>query len=158
MMVEKKIKGRKRHIVTDTQGLVLGCYVGPANENDREGVKYALKNMVKKYIGVKKMWTDMGYIGKDLKASLAKEFGIDLEIVKRPSRRFWVHKNTPIEELPQEESGFKVQARRWVVERTFAWFGRYRRLSKEYDLLTSSTENNIYMALTRLILKRLYVL
>ena len=114
--------------------------------------------MVKKYSNVKKMWADMGYVGKDLKASLAKEFGIDLEIVKRPGRKFWVHKNTPIEELPQEESGFKVQARRWVVERTFGWFGRYRRLSKEYDLLTSSTENNIYMALTRLILKRLYVL
>ena len=157
-MEEKKIKGRKRHIVTDIQGLVLGCYVGPANENDREGVKYALKNMVKKYSNVKKMWGDMGYVGKDLKTALCKEFGIDLEIVKRPSRRFWVHKDIPIEELPQVESGFKIQPRRWVVERTFGWLGRYRRLSKEYDLLTSSTMNNIYMALTRLLLKRLYVL
>jgi putative transposase len=155
-MGEKKVKGRKRHIITDTQGLILGCYVGPADENDREGVKYALKNMVQKYTGVKKMWADMGYVGEDLKASLAKEFGIDLEIVKRPGRRVWVHKDTPIEELPKVESGFKVQARRWVVELSFGWFGRYRRLSKEYDLLQKSTENNIYMALTRLILKRLY--
>ena len=121
-------------------------------------MKFALKNMVKKYSNVKKMWADMGYVGKDLKTALCEEFGIDLEIVKRPGRRFWVHKDIPIEELPQVESGFKIQPRRWVVERTFGWLGRYRRLSKEYDLLTSSTENNIYMALTRLILKRLYVL
>ena len=107
MMVEKKIKGQKQHIITDTQGLILDCYVGPADENDRDVVKLALKNMVKKYKNVKKMWADMGYIGKDLKASLAKEFGIDLEILKRPSRRFWAHKDTPIEELPQVESDLR---------------------------------------------------
>jgi putative transposase len=73
------------------------------------------------------------------------------------SRRFWVHKDISIEELPQVESGFKIQPRRWVVERTFGWLGRYRRLSKEYDLLNSSSENNIYMALNRLILNRFYV-
>ncbi len=103
--------------------MILGCYVGPANENDREGVKFALKNMVKKYSNVKKMWADMGYVGKDLKTAFCKEFGIDLEIVKRASRRFWVHKDISIEELPQVESGFKIQPRRWVVERTFGWLG-----------------------------------
>lgn len=153
-MEEKKIKGRKRHIITDTQGLVLGCYVGPANENDRDGIKLALKNMITKYSNVKKMWADMGYLGKELKVSLYNEFGLDLEIVKRPRTRFWVHKDADLESLPKIEDGFKVQPRRWVVERTFGWIGRNRRLSKEYDLLGGSTENNIYMALNRLILRR----
>jgi putative transposase len=155
MMGGKKIKGRKRHIITDTQGLVLGCYVGSASENDRDGVKSALEKTVKKYHNIKKMWADMGYQGKELKASLDKDFGIDLEVVKRPACRFWVHKDKPTELLPIRESGFKVEPRRWVVERTFAWIGRNRRLSKEYDLLESSTENNIYMSLNRLILRRL---
>lgn len=64
---EKKVKGRKRHIITDTQGFVLGCYVGAASENDRDGVKMALDNMKEKYSNIKKMWADMGYQGKDLK-------------------------------------------------------------------------------------------
>lgn len=153
-MVEKKIKGRKRHIITDTQGLVLGCYVGAANENDRDGMKLALKNMTQKYSNVKKMWADMGYQGKDLKAHIIEHYDIDLEIVKRPACRFWVHKDTPPEQIPTREPGFKLEPRRWVVERTYGWLGRNRKLSKDYDLLCSSTENNIYMALNRLILQR----
>ncbi len=70
--------------------------------------------------------------------------------------RFWVHKDTPPELLPTREQGFKVQPRRWVVERTFAWVNRNRRLSKEYDLLTTSTENFIYLAMSRVMLKREY--
>ena len=112
--------------------------------------------MTTKYTGIKKMWADMGYQGEELKISLDKEFAIDLEIVKRPRTRFWVHKDADPEALPRVESGFIVQPRRWVVERTFGWLGRYRRLSKEYDLLGSSTENNIYLALNRLILRRFY--
>ena len=81
-MTVKKINGRKRHIITDTQGLVLGCHVGAASENDREGVKMALKNMVTKYSKVKKMWADMGYESKELKLNLDKEFKIELEIVR----------------------------------------------------------------------------
>ncbi|WP_447933253.1 IS5 family transposase [Wolbachia endosymbiont of Dactylopius coccus] len=116
----KKVKGRKRHIITDTQGFILGCYVGAANENDRDGVKIALDNMRKKYTNVRKMWADMGYQGKELKDYVKIEHNIDIEIVKRPPCRFWVHKDTPPELLPKVEPGFKVQPRRWVVERTFA--------------------------------------
>lgn len=152
----KKVKGRKRHIITDTQGFVLGCYVGAASENDRDGVKMALDNMKEKYSNIKKMWADMGYQGKDLKDYVKREYGIDIEIVKRPPCRFWVHKDTPLELLPQRDPGFSVQPRRWVVERTFAWINRNRRLSKEYDLLTTSTESFIYLAMSKVMLSREY--
>ncbi len=109
-----------------------------------------------KYTKVKKMWADMGYRGRNLKNHIKEEYNIDIEIVKRPPCRFWVHKDTPPELLPTREQGFKVQPRRWVVERTFAWVNRNRRLSKEYDLLTTSTENFIYLAISRVMLKREY--
>jgi transposase len=150
----KKVKGRKRHIITDSQGLILGCYVGAANENDRDGIKPSLDNVTNKYPTINKMWSDMGYQGEDLRDDIKNKYGINLEIVKRPPCRFWVHKDTPLELLPHRESGFKVQKRRWVVERTFAWINRNRRLSKEYDFLTQSSENMIYLAMNRLMLKR----
>ncbi|WP_353273268.1 IS5 family transposase [Wolbachia endosymbiont (group A) of Nomada ferruginata] len=156
MMGAKKVKGRKRHIITDTQGFVLGCYVGAASENDRDGVKMALDDMKEKYSNIKKMWADMGYQGKYLKDYVKREYGIDIEIVKRPPCRFWVHKDTPLELLPQRDPGFSVQPRRWVVERTFAWINRNRRLSKEYDLLTTSTESFIYLAMSKVMLSREY--
>jgi len=154
--VGKKIKGRKRHIITDTQGFILGCFVGAADENDRDGIKLALDNMSKKYSTITKMWADMGYTGKELKEHIKEHYNIDLEIVKRPACRFWVHKDTPAELIPSREAGFKLEPRRWVVERTLAWLGRNRRLSKEYEYLTTSTENLIYLAMNRLILRRQY--
>ena len=82
---------------------------------------------------------------------------LDLEVIKRPPRRFWIHQDTPLEELPKIDTGFKVQPKRWVVERAFAWLGRNRRLSKEYEFDTNSSENLIYMAMNRLIIRRKYV-
>lgn len=102
------------------------------------------------------MWADMGYQSKELKEVVKEKYGIELEIVKRPSCRFWVHVDTPKEQWPKIEPGFKVQPRRWVVERTFAWLNRNRRLSKEYDFLTASSENFIYLAMNRLMLRRQY--
>lgn len=67
-----------------------------------------------------------------------------------------MQEGTPPEQWPKVEKGFKVQPRRWVIERTFAWINRNRRLSKEYDLLTTSTENFIYLAMNRMMLKREY--
>ena len=138
--MEKKIKGRKRHIITDAEGFVLGCYVGAASENDREGILKAIDNME--------------YQGKNLKSNINDKYSIDLEVIKRPQRRFWVHQDTAIELLPKVEEGFKIQPKRWIVERTFAWIGRNRRLSKEYEFNTNSSENFIYLAMNRLILRR----
>ena len=109
----------------------------------------------KKYDNLKKMWADMGYQGENLQNEIKEEYNIELEIVKRPRCRFWVPKDTPLDQLPNIEPGFKIQPRRWVVERTFAWLGRNRKLSKEYDLLSSSTENIIYLAMSKLLLNRI---
>jgi putative transposase len=132
----------------------LGCYVGPANENDREGIKFALDNIKMKYNTILKILADMGYQGHNLKEFIKHNYKIDLEIIKRPPTRFWVRNDMPVESLPTVETGFKIQPKRWIVERTFAWLNRNRRLSKEYDLLTKSSENFIYLAMSKLILKR----
>lgn len=154
MTEEKKIKGRKRHIITDTQGLVLGCYIGPADENDRSGIFKVLEKVTISYKHILKMWADMGYQGKDVSLEIKEKFNLALEIVKRPNRSFWIQEGTPQKEWPQAEVGFKIQPRRWVVERTFGWLNRSRKLTKEYDLLPQSTENTIYIAMSRLILYR----
>jgi len=153
----KKVKGRKRHIVNDTQGLVLGCYVGPADENDRQGIIPALEEAKSKYPSLSKARADMGYQSNKLKDYIQHKYGIELEVVKRPPSSFWIHKDTPIDQIAVREPGFKVQARRWVVERTFAWINRNRRLAKEYDMLLDSTESLIYLSLSRLMLRREYV-
>jgi putative transposase len=110
--------------------------------------------MESKYTQVTKLWADMGYQGKNLKSNINDKYSIDLEVIKRPQRRFWVHQDTAIELLPKVEAGFKIQPKRWIVERTFAWIGRNRRLSKEYEFNTNSSENFIYLAMNRLILRR----
>lgn len=122
--------------------------MGASNENDRDGVKLALINMNSKYTNVTKMWGDMGYVSSELKAYIKENYNIDFEIVKRPPCRFWVHKDTPAELIPVREPGFKVEPRRWVIKN--------RRLSKEYEYLTTSTENLIYLAVSRLMLTRCY--
>ena len=135
----KKVKGRKRHILVDTLGNLLEVVVGAANENDRDGGK-ALLTKVEHFITVRllKLWADQGYQG-DWEAWLYNEWNILLEIVSRQDG----------------QRGFAVQPRRWVVERTFAWLGKYRRLSKDYERCTHSSEGMIYLASIRTMLKRM---
>lgn len=108
---------------------------------------------------VKKLWADMGYQGKDLKERIGRK-GIDLEIVKRPRKHFYVPAEVTdvrayLQSIGYEiVEGFKVLARRWVVERTFAWMGRYRRMSKDYEFLTQTQEAMMYLSMTRAMLKR----
>ncbi len=99
------------------------------------------------------MWADMGYQGRNLKNHIKEEYDIDIEIVKRPPCRFWVHKDTHLSYYQQRTSGLKYSQEDGLVERTFAWVNRNRRLSKEYDLLTTSTENFIYLAMSRVMFK-----
>ncbi len=107
-------------MVIDTRGFILSYCVGAASENDRDGVKVVLNKTREKYTGVKKMWADIEYQSKNLKIYIKEEYGMDVEIVKRPPCGFWIYKDTPLALLPAREQGFKIQPRRWFVEGTFA--------------------------------------
>lgn len=119
-------------------GLVHGLVVHEANIQDRDGAKLVVHACGKKLKTVKRIWADGGYRGK-LVEWMKVQKGIALEIV---------------EKLP-EQRGFKVLPKRWVVERTFAWLGGYRRLSKDYEQSTQSSEGGIYLALLHRMTRRL---
>ena len=130
--------GRKRHIVVDTLGLLLAVVVHAANVQDRDGAKLVLAKLVGRFPRLKLIWADGGYAGQLVE--WARTFGgWFLEIVKRP---------------PDSHS-FEVLPRRWVVERTFGWLGRCRRLSKDYEALPQTSEAWIHIAMIHLMLRRL---
>ena len=135
----KKINGRKRHILVDTIGLLLLVMVLPANIQDRDGAKQLLTAFFnqKTRRRVKHIWADGGYAGALLDWS-RKLWRCTIEIVKRSDLHV-----------------FKVLPRRWVVERTFGWFGRYRRLSRDYERQARTGESMVYLAMIRLMLARL---
>jgi putative transposase len=97
------------------------------------------------------IWADMGYRGKKLRKWIEQECQWRLEIVKRPGKWGWY----PEDVEPPPKPAFTILPRRWVVERTFAWIGRYRRMSKDYEYLTESSETMVCLAMSRLMLKRL---
>lgn len=131
------MNGRKRHILVDTIGLILGVVVHAANIQDRDGAKLLFEKVKGCFPRLRLVWADGGYAGK-LIGWLAEFCQWTLEIVKR-----------------NEQKGFYVLPRRWVVERTFAWIGRCRRMSKDYEELTENSEAMIQIAMIRLMLKRL---
>lgn len=150
------MKGRKRHILTDTQGFIKGCYVGPADENDRTALKYLLTKSTKDLLPTEKILADMGYQSNALKDYLQEHYGIRFEIIKRPRKGGWFSVDLPMSvglaRLPQP--GFHLLPKRWIVERTFAWINRNRRLSKDYEFHTSTSENFIYLSMIKLLLRR----
>jgi putative transposase len=103
------------------------------------------------YTQLERIWADMAYRSHALRIWLATAWGGTLELVKPPPRRVLVASD--VEPTPRPR--FTVLPRRWVVERTIAWIGRYRRLSKEYEYLPKSSETMIYLAMSRLMLRRL---
>ncbi len=137
----KKIKGRKRHILVDTLGLVLVCVVHSASVQDRDGAKEVLKALEGAFGWIRKIWADGGYAGAlvDWARNLRRKRRIDLEIVKRSD----------------DIKGFEVLPRRWIVERTFAWLENSRRLAKDYEVTTSSSRAMIHIAMIRLMATRL---
>jgi putative transposase len=134
----KKINGRKRHLLVDTMGLVLLVVVHAANIQDRDGARLLLAKAKGLFPRLQRIWADGGYAGK-LIGWLQETCAWVLEIIKR---------NDAVK-------GFKLLPRRWVVERTFGWLGRYRRLSKDYERLPASSEAMVYWAMTRLMVRRL---
>jgi putative transposase len=135
----KKINGRKRHIAVDTVGNLLEVVVHAAGIQDYHAAKLILNKMVETVSSVKKLWADGIYRNGGLVDWVRETLNISLDVVDREPGQV----------------GFQVLPRRWVVERTFAWLGRYRRLSKDYERCTKSSEGVIYIASIHTMLKRL---
>jgi transposase len=135
----KKIKGRKRHIVTDTLGLLVGVLIHAANIQDRDGAPDVLNSIRSRWPWLRHIFADGGYAGDKLQAALADKGRWTLEIIKRSDAA----------------EGFEVLPRRWVVERTFAWLGRCRRLAKDWERTITSATAFLLVAHIRLLTRRI---
>jgi putative transposase len=135
----KNVKGRKRHLLVDSLGLPLSVYVTPADVQDRAGARRLLAGLKPLVPRLKKIWADGAYSGEELARGCEEEGGWELEVVERN----------------REAQGFKVLAKRWIVERTFSWLIRNRRLSKDYERMVQSSETFIKVAMIRLTVRRL---
>jgi putative transposase len=164
----KKVKGRKRHLLVDTEGFVLKAKVHSAKVMDYEGIKTLLDRAKDPFPRLSHLWMDGGYNGEDKGGDwVEKTLGWTVEIVRRPRKpapkevlmawsREWAKEGVRVDWqklLPPQ--GFIVLPRRWVVERTFSWISQNRRMSKDYERLPESGEAFIYVAMTRLMVRRL---
>ena len=135
----KQVKGRKRHILVDTLGLLLSVYVTPADLHDSKGARCLLAGLAPLLPRLKKIWADAAYRGQELAQWCLAQGNWDLEVVERtPGTR-----------------GFSVLPRRWVVERSLSWISRNRRLSKDYERKVQTSETLIQVAMIRLLVARL---
>jgi putative transposase len=135
----KRVKGRKRHLLVDTLGLLLVVVVTAASVSDQAGAREVLQRLRGTCKKLRKVWVDGTYRGAEWMSWVKEKYRIVLEPVLRT----------------EEQKGFSVLPRRWVVERTLAWLNQFRRLSKDYEELPTTSETFIYMAMTRLMLRRL---
>lgn len=137
------MSGRKRHLLVDTQGFVLKVVVSAADVQDRDGarlVAHALRLYGPELPRLSTVWADAGYSGA-LVEELRDQVGWKVEIVKRSDT--------------QPKAAFAVQPHRWIVERTFAWWGGLRRLSRDYEYQIESSEALIYAGMSHLMLRRM---
>lgn len=135
----KKIKGRKRYILTDTLGLLVGLVVHSADIQDRDGAAEVLNSVRHREPWLRRVFADGGYGGEKLKGRLRKISSWTLQIIKRSD----------------QAQGFEVLPRRWIVERTFAWLGRCCRLAKDFEKTIASAQAWILVANLRLLTRRL---
>lgn len=156
-MPGKKIWGRKRHILVDTQGFLLAVKVHTAGWGDRKGAPLLLKPLAKRFARLSHLFADQGYTGP-LMAWIKEHLGWETEIVPHEhttSHGDWELVNGQPVNIKKPKGGFQVQRKRWIVERTFAWLIRWRRLARDYEGLPSSSEAFIQIASLRLFLTRL---
>ena len=135
----KQVKGRKRHLLVDTLGWVMLVYVSAASVAERAGAKTVFEKIRGCFPRLCLIWADGGYAGVDFVGWVKQCFHWTLEIVKRSDVL----------------KGFVVLPHRWIVERTFGWLNRSRRLSKDYERLPETSEAWVYAAMTRLMVRRL---
>ena len=138
----KKVMGRKRHLLVDTLGLILHVVVHPASIQDRDGAKLVLSVLLKRFGWLRCIFADSGYAGELVSwcKRLLPHRGVRLEIVKRSDA---------------DQHRFIILRKRWIVERTFGWLSKSRRLSKDYEYRTDNSEAMILIAATRLMIARL---
>jgi putative transposase len=134
----KKVKGRKQHIIVDTMGLLLTVVVHAANIHDSQSAFWVIEQLKYRFSRMVKIIADGGYRG-ELADKIKKAFGWTIEIILRSD----------------SNKGFQVLPNRWIVERTFAWFESYRRLSKDYEFNTNTSETMIQLAMIKLMLNRI---
>jgi transposase len=135
----KKVKGRKRHIITDTAGRLVGAAVHPADVQDRDGAILAIETVHDLFPWLRHLFADSAYSGDKLLKALAKFGRWRIEVVRRMAGTV----------------GFEVLPRRWVVERTLAWLNRNRRLAKDFEASLASAKAWIYLASVQLLIRRL---
>ena len=135
----KLVKGRKRHIVVDTMGCVIVVWVHAANIFDGKAARWIIEYLFSLLHTIKIIWADSAYSGAELFDWVFSQFNCVLEVVRKE----------------KGIQGFHVLPRRWVVERTFAWLIRSRRLNKDYERKPSSSKAQVYLASCRLLLRQI---
>lgn len=134
----KKVKGRKRHILTDTMGLLLSVVAHTANTHDSKAALDVIKTLEHRFPRLVKIFADGGYRG-ELVENVKKFFGWEMEITLRSDKA----------------TGFEVLPMRWVVERSFSWLENFRRLAKDYEYSTQMSESMVYLAFITIMLHRI---
>lgn len=135
----KKVKGRKLHALVDTEGLPLRVVVHSAGIQDRDGAALVLDRIRQRFNWLELVWADGGYNAHQVDSTIAQNPGLRIQIVKRG----------------HDMKGFVVLPRRWVVERTFSWFGRNRRLNKDYENLADTLAAFVSLACIQIAVRRL---
>jgi putative transposase len=150
----KKVKGRKRHLVTDTLGLLIAVLVTVASTQDRDAAMPAIDLAKAKVPGIRKLYVDGGYAGEATQ-KLRERHDLDVEVVRHPANRnvgSWHDGQIPLWEVPK---GFVVLPKRWVIERTNAWNDRPRRMNKDHDRNLAVSTAWIWLAEGRRLLRRI---
>jgi transposase len=151
----KKVKGRKRHMVVDTLGLLITVTVTAASVQDRDGAAEVVARACHKAPTIERLYTDGAYGGQCAQA-IEQDHGIRVEVVRRPGNRSTGTLHDPQQPLwPQPAAGFVVLPKRWVVERTHAWNERWRRMVMHHDRKTSVSAAWVWLAEARILLNRI---
>ena len=162
----KKVEGRKRHLLVDTEGLVLKAKIHSAKVPDEDGIRLLLDPMRDHLRRLSHLWVDAGYQGRGGRW-VEEVMGLSVEVVRKPKKPVseevaktwaaeWAKEGKEVNwQRLMPPKGFRVLPRRWVVERTFAWISHNRRMAKDYERLCATGEAFVYAAMTRLMVRRL---
>src|SRR5215212_9198374 len=162
----KGVKGRKRHLLVDTEGLVLQARVHSARVPDQDGIRLGLEPVRARFAHLSHRWVDAGYQGRGRRWA-EEALDLSVEVGRKPQKLVpekvaerwaaeWAKEGKEVDwRSLMPPSGFRVLPRRWVVERTFAWISHNRRMAKDYERLCATGEAFVYAAMTRLMVRRL---